>query len=781
MESSKASSIGKLALIFLALFVICILLAFKASAEEYNAHGVALGNTQTDSTTYGANITIAKDGIMKRVIIPAGCTATNLSLFNGTTYYDSVVISSTIVILPNIPVHTGENWILFPNNNGAAYNINYSNAGATPTAGNGTFISSWVNVPRDTDGMPDYPFDAVGDRLANIEGIVFDDFIISQTDIDFTAVDDFNASSINSFSVNITWANGTQETYSTTNGTVSLINVSDSDTTLNVTYWNVTDYYDLTLYNQAITANTTNSIEASMYQAVATLQAFEKITNNSLSGVTFYIGSKSGTTFNLTAGTHTVIAEKAGYYNLSGSMTVPALSNASYNLEGMYNAIAQFYAYNALTNASVSSFTVYLDIGENLSTTNGTASTGIINNTNYTLNITGSGFTSRYNISFTVNETPEIVNISLYTFNSVRVNIYNESSMSPLLQSVTVHTISNLSTFSNVTSTGFILIDLLEPNTYELRFESSGFNPRSIFLTVTNDSTQNITVYMTENTTTELQVIEVLNTANQPLEGAVVWLQKEKLNQTPQWVTVQEAQTDYAGKTSVFVERDVTVFYRFAVIYGGVARPIEPSGNLFTGKTTFIPGITETIQLIVDLEEDPDDFISDALAIAVNCSLTNLTAYCVIVDGRNSITGAVMRIEAAYINETLNYESIANITFSGSSGTLEYNLTEINNSIWRLRTYLTYETSEALVWETIKSFDLDVIIEKNTGLFYAVIILIVVFALTVTLGPLASGLIGFAALIPLSFLKIVSIPIGVITGVLALVIIFFFRTRKLDE
>lgn len=850
MESNKASSLGKLALIFLALFVICILLAYDASAaltsdlisywnfDDANTTLLdSLGNhdgsiTGTDVISGKINnarnftndlITIGNMGNMSNMSISAWIkyAAVNPALGGGifsnqnwnspgdlnfgigsaasvgkmqiqtftsnfNTISTSVMSSSEWTHVVMVHDFNAKNIIIYIN---GTNNVNETVAADYGISNDDMAFGSfnpgghrYFNGSVDEVGVWNRTLTAAEVlELYNSGSGNSYPFVSLSTDIEFTAVDDFNASSINAFNITLSWANGTTEELNTLNGSIVLTNVSDQNTTINVTYHSVTDYFNTSFLNKAITANLSNTVTASMYQAVATLTATEKITNNSLSGVTFYIGSKNGTTFNLTAGTHSVKAVKAGYYNLTGSITVSALSNASYNLEGMYNAIANYTAYNALTNASVSTFTVYLDFGENLSTTNGSATTGIINNTNYTLNITGSGFTSRYNITYNVNETPEHVNISLYTFNSVRINIFNESNMQLLNQTILIHTISNLTTFSNTTTTGFILIDLLQPNTYELRFESSGFNPRSIFLTVTNDSTQNVSVYMTENITTELQVIEVLNTANQPLEGAIVWLQKEKINGSSQWITIQEAQTDYAGKTSVFVERDVTIFYRFAVIYGGVARPIEPSGNLFTGKTTFIPGISETIQLIIDLEEDPEDFISDALAIAVNCSLTNLTAFCTIIDGRNSITGAVMRIEASYINETLAYESIANITFTGSSGTLEYNLTEVNNSVWRIRTYLTYETSEALVWETIKSFDTDVIIEKNTGLLYAAIVLIVVFALTVSLGPLASGLIGFAALIPLSYLKLVSIPTGVITGLLALVIIFFFRTRKLDE
>lgn len=625
------------------------------------------------------------------------------------------------------------------------------------------------------------------------ENIYFDYINVStyaesdvNTTVNFTAIDDYNSSIISNFSINITWNNGTTQTETTTTGGVYLnIGLHNESLTANITYYNITNYYSLTLYDQAITANTSNTITANVYQAIATLQAYEKITNNSISGVNFYIGSLNGTEFNLTAGTHTVTAEKAGYYNFTGSITVTAITNTTHNLEGMYNSIINVSAINALNNASISSFTAFFSFGENISTTNGSVYANVINNTNYTVNITATNFTSSTNANLTVNASVQNFTIPTWALNSIRVNIVNESSMLTLnVTTVTVHTISNLTTTTNTTTTGFMFLALLIPNEYELRFEAPGFNSRSIFLTVTNDSTQNITVYMTENTTTELQTVEVLDTSNTVIEGAVVWLQKQILNTTDQWITVQESTTDFEGKTTVYVERDTTVFYRFAVIYEGVARPIQPSGNTFTGATSFIPGVTETIQLIIDLETSPTDFISNYLAIVTNLTwagANNYTANFTWVDGRNTITGALLTIEAAYINESLNYQSIANITASGSSGYLNFTVLPLNNTIWRVTAYITYTNSQERVGEIIKRFEIDVFVEKNTGLLYAVIVLAAVALLTVTLGVLASSLLTIACMLPLTYFKLVDIPTTIITSLLAIAIIFFLRTRKLDE
>lgn len=604
---------------------------------------------------------------------------------------------------------------------------------------------------------------------------------VSSTDVNINLNDYFNSSSIDSFSSLIAWPNGSTTAHSTTNGTITLINISSG--LINITFYNITDYFNTTLYNETIVANTTTTITGQAFQAIARLQAYAYITNSSLSGVTFYINGTSGTEFNLTAGTHEVIAEKAGYYNLTANITVSALTNDTYNIEGLYNSLANVSAYNQLTSTAINSFSFTTSFGVNYSTTSGSVEVPLLNNTAYSLNLTATNFTSVTNYNFTINNSYQNVSVPTWVLNSIRINIFNESSGLILnTTTVTVHAISNLTSTTNTTTTGFIQLGLLTPNDYELRFEADTFNPRSVFLSVTNDSTQNISVYLTENATTEIQVIEVLDTSNSPIEGAVVWLQKQKLNTSDQWITIQEAQTDYNGKTSVWVERDTTIFYRFAVIHEGIARPIQPSGNLFTGPTSFIPGVTETIQLIVNLESEPTDFLSDDLAISYNITwVNNNSINFTWLDGRNSITGAILQIEASYINESLAYVGIVNLTSSSTFGYLNYTIPYINNSIWRITAYISFTDSDVPVWSGVKRFDINVIIEKNTGLIYAIFILLVVALLTVTLGPLAGSLITIGSLVPLTYLKFISIPTTLITSLLALAIIFFLRTRKLDE
>jgi len=595
---------------------------------------------------------------------------------------------------------------------------------------------------------------------------------ITLNSFNVTVFDAFTGSSVSNFTATIEGGPGFQST-----GGVATVFTTQSAENITISS---TDYFS----REVLDHNTSELLNTTIHQAEVHLDARELQTSNNLSDVTFFVGSFSGTEFNITAGNHTVIAQKAGYFNLTKNITVTALFNGTINLTGMYDGLANVSVLNGVDNSSISNYTIDTQNGDSITTTNGTIFLPLLQNTTTLINISADNLASLLNYSIEINQIRQDVNITMWAFNSVRINIFNESNFLPLLQTVTISTISNLTSFINTTAAGFIIVDFLMPNTYELRFTSANFNPRSIFLTVTNDSTQNITVYMTENATTELQVIEVLDTSNSPVEGAVVWLQKEQINRTNEFITVQEAQTDFNGKTSVFVQRDVTIFYRFAVIVNGVAKPIQPSGNLFTGKTSFIPGITETIQIIVNLETTPTDFISDSLDISTNVTFTapdNRTVVYTFLDGRNSITGGRLLIEASYINESLDFLTISNQALLGSSGTINFTIPEINNTVFKITAFVTFANSEEIVWEGEKRFEIDVIIDKYTGLLYAVIILLVVAALTVTSGPLPSSLMTVATMIPLTYFKIIGIPTTIITSLLALCVIFFLRTRKLDE
>jgi len=564
------------------------------------------------------------------------------------------------------------------------------------------------------------------------------------------------------------------------NTNTGIISIPTTDATENVTI-SSPGYFNKTVLEH----NTSINLNTSLFQTEIGFITTELLTENLLTEVNYTISGvekDENQTYHLAVGSYNVTASKPGYFDLIEEISVTEFQNETLNLTGMFNAIANFTAINYIDMAFISNFSLITNFSFNTSTTLGFIEVPILQNLTFTLDASSPEKASIINESFEVNTNIQLFNLTFFTFNSVLINIFNESDLKTLnYTNVTIITISDDDDLINTTDTGQILIDFLVPNNYEVRFAALGFNPISKFITVTNDSTQNLSVYMTDNASTEIQVIEVIDTTSSPVEGAVVWLQKEEINFTSRWVTVQEAETNNEGRTSVFVQRSTVDFYRFAVIFNGTAVPIEPNGELFTTKTVFLPGVTETIQLIVNFESDPQDFISDRLAISYNLEfggVDNLTAIYTFLDGRNTIIGGKLVLEGKYLNSSLQYEVIEEQTLFSSSGQINITVPEINNTQFRVQAFIIKTGGDELVDELFKSFTIDVMVDKNTGLLYSIIILIVIVLLTRKFGTLISSVFTFVVLGALVAFNIVNIPVGVITSFIALSIILFMRTRK---
>lgn len=264
-----------------------------------------------------------------------------------------------------------------------------------------------------------------------------DPFNTYTTDINFTAKDDFNASSISSFSVNVSWPNGTTTTHYTAGGTITLINISESAININVTYWNVTDYFNQEYYNIPLTPNTTNNIERNIHQAEICFNATD-VLGNAVTPNNFTIGSTTRTTcFNLTAETHSVTAQKTGWYNKTQSVVVTALQNSTETITGLYSTIANISVYQS-NGTILSSYGIKINSStypswtwENGSTTNGSYYFNGINATYYaTINSSLGNET----FSFTISTAPR----QNFTYQYFTIN-----NCSPMAQVVLNFTIRN--------------------------------------------------------------------------------------------------------------------------------------------------------------------------------------------------------------------------------------------------------------------------------------------------------------------------------------------------
>lgn len=516
----------------------------------------------------------------------------------------------------------------------------------------------------------------------------------------------------------------------------------------------------------------------------------EKVTNNIINNFAVQYGPNTNTTTN---GSTTIIINGTGYQTINftntdgyynGTYTANySATNSPYNIE-MYNHKLIFRANDTLASIPVNNFYIQVNMSSygfsvDGTTTNGTLTFNLTQGLNYTSLITSAGYartTANHTELATLNSS---FYYQLYPFNSIRFNIYNASNLNLLNQTVVVKLIGENSTQQNSTSTGLLNLPLLDPGDYEFRFSSVGFNTRGLFLTVLNDSTSSIDVYMTENKTTELQIIQVVDTGNVEVEGAIVWLQLEKNGSENDFITVAHAKTDFNGLVGVYVDRDPSIFYRFAVIIDGEPVPIMPNENYFTGKTFFIPGVTETIQLIVNLETELTTFLNDIFGIYTSLTYdedTYLIDYNWI-DGRSLVEGGNLLVFARYSNVTMNYVLVHNTTLNGTSGSLNYSIVPLNNTIYKVQGLVFRNNKYYLTDELTFSFEDEGPTDKNSGLLLAVFIIAGISLLTARFGPLVCALSTVGGLALSGILGLVIMPTALINTFFAFVIIIFLRKR----
>ncbi len=555
-------------------------------------------------------------------------------------------------------------------------------------------------------------------------------------------------------------------TASTTTGEILTSIISEE--LANITFFS-DNYFDRTYSDW----NLSDNLEANLHQSEISFLTKELITNDTLTGVTYVIDGTTDTTFNLSIGEHTVTASKSGYYDLNYTFSVTALQNETLNITGMFDSILNITLSKYPSAATINNFTITTS-HQTTSTTAGFVELHTLQGYLNVINITSSGYASRFNQEFTTTALLNSTDYTMYLFNSIRILIYNETSDDLIdFQNVTINTISTLTTFENTSTTGNITLGFLNPTTYELRFSSANYTTTSYFLTVNNDTTQEIKVYLMLNTSNvDLQRVKVIDGGNNAIGGSTIWLQKEDVGT---FTTVNQRISGSDGLATFYVKKDIDQYYRFIVIQDGTV-------VLTTEKTVFVPGIDDIIELVITAADITDDTaLVDFWSINTTVWITGDNEEIInyqFIDGQDTINGGRLLIT---MEDLLTGEIITkyNITKTGNNGLYTVALDELNDSIYNIKAYITYsDGTELVVWEGTKTFTITVIVKRNTGLLYAILILLfAAFLTSKDFNPLFSLIISFGILIPLTYLKIISVPIGVITGFITLAIIVFIKIR----
>jgi hypothetical protein len=501
------------------------------------------------------------------------------------------------------------------------------------------------------------------------------------TDIDFTITDYWNGSSINSFTIDISWLNGSTTTHSTTNGTVSLVNISyEQDTTINVTYRSITNYYNATLTGESITANVSNTVTTTTYQSILNLDAQEKISEDSISGGTFYIGSNSTTQrFNLTAATHSVVFTHSAYYNLTDSVATTALTTTDHTITDVYSSIVNISAYYA-NGTSLSNFGLNVTSlnhtswsGERVETTNGTTWFYLINGT-YTGLINSSLGTQTF--TFTVNDITE--NISFYNFDMDNCTNYTQTTLNFTIRDEDTDALVNgtLNLWFNVTS-DFILTPLqynfsfsggnyyaiCVPNNtisnwtadMQAEYAHTSYDTKNYYLVdyLLNTTETAITLYL--NNDTSQVTLQVRDYNDDPIEDVYIKVQTYDVG-TNSYTTTEIVKTDSEGDAFAQMVLN-TVWYTFILeLNGEVVLQTLP---------TKITSTTRTFR--VNLDTDYFDNYDTSQGITYSLTYTNATTTFSFTysDPTNVMQQGCLRLT----RRTINGDTVLNTTCQTSAAT----------------------------------------------------------------------------------------------------------------
>lgn len=476
-------------------------------------------------------------------------------------------------------------------------------------------------------------------------------------------------------------------------GLVAYYDFDNQPSQYNLTF-NATNYFGDTVANHPITSDATDAL----HQVRAAFYANEYVTGNQLTGASFFISDGTYTTTvgesvvaNLKAGSYNVTASKSGYYSKTQQFTFTPLQTVVEYVDDMYNAQVNITAKNIQTNAAITNFTVnfssnnYAHTGS-IATTNGTVIFPALNGT-YTVDIDASGYALVSDQSITVagGATQTNVSFSIYTTNSVLFMFYNEAT-GALINTTPVYLdlIGELLSYNYTTSNGTIYADLLSPQTYAARYAATNYTTRYSYVSITDRTTQNQTVYLLPTSSGATNItVTVLDSAGFALADALVKVLKYSSVEN-QYELILQQLSNFEGQI-VFDGLIGSEFYKFIVEYpvGDVALETDP---------TYL--YSEDITLVVPTEPSATqgwfNYLGVETSLEFNPATNNFRF-------TYSDTNSVLEQACMYVY-TVNASLISTLynqsCSSSASGTLLLPVDNATTMTYTAKTYLTIDGTE---------------------------------------------------------------------------------------
>lgn len=488
-----------------------------------------------------------------------------------------------------------------------------------------------------------------------------------------------NGTSLRGFSWNYTTTNASDTGAKTGYCSSTACVLTNFTGTINVTAFNISGHYNTTNLSYSFTGGIA-TVRMSTFQAVLNLSAYRLFLNTSIATFNASTGLVSNNTATAPVilpannGTNNVTINVSGNYSKTVTCTVlNTLSTQSCNATGIYDDLYTIGA--SFNGAGISNFSISVTnttLGGLLyssSTTNGSIVFPVVRGYYYYFFLNSTAH-SLANATLAANNTNQTYNFSLLSYNTFELNFYNETSKTRLTNvTFTVQLISDLYSNNYTTTTGNLIVTALTPESYTIRYWYDQDVPREYYVTLTNQSYNNLTLFMVDEGISQLYLPVVYNQYTRPLGGAVVKLLRGYIqaDNTYEYEVVEMALTDTNGQAVLRVVPNV-INYKLLITHSGNSVTTEPTK--FTASTNAYT-LSSVQSVLTSLAAIP--------SAAVSLTYVNSTSTYVFTwdDDQNIVTEGCLIVKK-YNNSGIT--TVNNACDDGSTGSLIYTITDFTNN-----------------------------------------------------------------------------------------------------
>lgn len=245
---------------------------------------------------------------------------------------------------------------------------------------------------------------------------------------------------------------------------------------------------------------------------------------------------------NLSLGNHILNLSSKDFNNnlvyQTKNINITTNANLTIQLQNAYNgsAINNNGTLNVTLNNQINSYNII----------NGKVSFDIAKNTTYGLFFDVNGFAYKQTNYTTNFSTYQNQNFTLYTNNSVLVNIFDENTNQRIYLNISV-TFTGLTETIYYTNTSELYVDNLADGNYTVKFLGGNYTLKSYTITVGARSTQNLNAYLSESSPVVFTFLDFDSSAVLP---GTTFVQQRLINST--WTVVDTKTSDITGRAQVY-------------------------------------------------------------------------------------------------------------------------------------------------------------------------------------------------------------------------------------